>query len=107
MTTRKLARWHRRLRVATAAGLMSSVFMPLGGCWDSEIAKRFREAYAPGFISGLSTALGTAGQAEAGLRLMGKALADGLGAIIQPRTSTSSSSSSSSSSGSSSSGGSS
>jgi len=98
MKTRKLARWQRRLRIATAAGLMSSVFLPLGGCWDSEISKRFREAYAPGFINGLSTALGTAGQAETGLRLMGKALADGIGAIIQPRTSTSSSSSSGSSS---------
>ena len=98
MTTRKLARWHRRLRIATAAGLMSGVFLQLGGCWDSEISKRFREAYAPGFISGLSTALGTAGQTEEGLRLMGEALADGIGAIIEPRTSTSSSSSSGSSS---------
>ncbi len=103
MTTRKFARWHRRLRIVTAASLMSSVVLSLGGCWDSEIAKRFRDAYAPGAVTGLSTALGTAGQTEAGLRQMGTALADGIGAIIQPRSGTSSGSSSGSSSSSSSS----
>lgn len=75
-------------------GLLASGPFLFDGCMDDEIAKRFREAYAPGFIEGLSTALGQAGQAEAGLRRMGTALANALGAVIEPRTSASSGNSS-------------
>jgi hypothetical protein len=86
-----------RMTRVLAAGLFTGVFF-MEGCLDTDIAKRFREAYAPGFTSGLGTALEQPGQAETGLRQMGVALADGLGAILQPRTSASSSSSSGSSS---------
>ncbi|MBN2561339.1 MAG: hypothetical protein JXQ75_10460 [Phycisphaerae bacterium] len=91
-----LNRCYRRIKPALAVGLTSTALF-FNGCFDSDIAKRFREAYAPGFIEGLSTALGEAGQAEAGLRQMGTALADALGAVIEPRTSVSSSGSSGSS----------
>jgi len=99
---RNLARWNRRLRPFLAVSLTSTGLL-FNGCFDTEIAKRFREGYAPGFIQGLSTALGQRGQAETGLRQMGVALADGLGNVIQPRTRVSSGSSGSSGSGSSSS----
>jgi hypothetical protein len=92
---RNLARWNRRIKPLLAACLTSAT-LSLGGCWDSDLAKRFREGYAPGFITGLSTALGQVGQAETGLRQMGTALAQGLGSLLQPRTSVSSGSSGSS-----------
>jgi hypothetical protein len=87
---KRKARWVIRIKPFLAATLAASLFA-FDGCLDSDIAKRFREAYAPGFISGLSTAVGTPGQAETGLRQMGTALAEGLGAILQPRTASSSS----------------
>ncbi len=92
---RTFVRWNRRVKHALAAGLTASGFL-FNGCFDTEVAKRFREAYTPGFIQGLSTALGQAGQAEAGLRQMGVALAQALGGVIQPRTTVSSGSSGSS-----------
>lgn len=88
--SRQLNRIKPILAVALATSLIA-----FDGCLDSDIAKRFREAYAPGFIEGLSTAVATPGQAETGLRQMGTALAEGLGAILQPRTPSSSSSGSS------------
>ena len=100
---RNLARWNRRIRPFLAVSLTSTGLL-FNGCFDTDIAKRFREGYAPGFIQGLSTALGQVGQAEVGLRQMGVALADGLGNVIQPRTPVSSGSSGSSGSRSSSSG---
>lgn len=90
----------RRIRPALVAALTTPVLF-FSGCFDSDIAKRFREAYSPTFVEGLSTALEQPGQAEAGLRLMGTALAEGLGAILEPRTSASSGSSTSARSGSS------
>ncbi len=87
----RLPRICRSAKIALAATLASGPLL-FNGCLDSEIGKRFREAYATGFAEGLSTALGTAGQAEAGLRQMGQALADALGAVIAPRESGSSSS---------------
>ncbi len=59
----------------------------LAGCdWSSEVARRFREAYGPGLIEGLSAALSDPTQAEAGFRRAGTALLEGLGAMIEPRT---------------------
>ena len=88
----------RRIRPALAAALTSSVLL-FNGCFDSDIIKRFREGSTETFVEGLSTALEQPGQAETGLRLMGTALAEGLGAILNPRTPASSGSSSSTSSG--------
>lgn len=88
-------RIHRRAHLRLIAALASGVLLS-GGCLDSEIVKRFRDAYAPGLIQGLSTAFATPGQAEEGFRQMGSALADGLGAIFQTRTPASSGSGSSS-----------
>lgn len=81
-------RLHRELRWIRSAVVYSLMATALSstGCWESDLAKRFREAYAPGFIQGMSTALAQPGQAEAGLRQMGVALAEALGDVIQPRT---------------------
>ena len=92
---KRAAHWIGRTKPVLAVALTASFFM-FGGCLDTDIVKRFREAYAPGFTDGLTTALQAPGQAETGLRQMGTALADGLGAILQPRTSAASGSSSSS-----------
>ena len=55
-------------------------------CLDSDVLKRFRTAYEPGLVSGLSAALEDPENAETGLREAAAALLDGLGAVIQPRT---------------------
>ncbi len=93
--SKQAARWNRRAKRWLVVCLTSTTVM-WAGCLDSDIAKRFREAYAPGFIQGLSTAFAQPGQTETGLRQMGVALATALGGIIQPRTQLSSSSSGSS-----------
>ena len=80
------ARWNRRIRLTLATGLLGCVSM-FGGCWDSDIAKRFREAYGPGLVEGLSDAITNPAQSQLGFRRTATALFEGLGAIIQPRTS--------------------
>lgn len=84
----------RRCGTAILCSLLASGPFLLNGCMDEDAVKRFRDAFAPGFTEGLSTALGADGQGEAGLRQIGTALADGLGAMIQARTPASSGSSS-------------
>jgi len=74
------------------------------GCFDSDLAKRFREAYAPNLTAGLTTMLEQPGQFETGLRQTGVALAQAIGALITPLSDDSSGSSSSSSTSSASSG---
>ena len=81
-----------RAKIALATALVSTAFAD--GCFDSAIALRFREAYQPGLTEGLSSAITDPTNAEAGLREAGAAFLDGLGAILQPRSSSSSSSSS-------------
>lgn len=98
------ARWVRRLRAGIVLALCGGA-VQFSGCMDSEIMKRFREAYAPGLVEGLTTALAAPGDAEEGLRRTATAFAEGLGAVIEPRTpAPSSGSSGSSNTGSSSSG---
>ncbi len=89
------ARWNRRAKRWLVV-CFTATTASWGGCLDSDIGKRFREAYAPGFIQGLSTAFAQPGQTETGLRQMGVALAAALGNVIQPRTQLTSSSSGSS-----------
>ena len=60
--------------------------LPVTSCFDSEIARRFRSAYAPGLVEGVSSAITDPQNAETGLRQAWAALYDGLGAIIEPRT---------------------
>jgi len=63
----------------------------LNGCWDSDIAKRFREGYEPGFVEGLSQAIEDPANSQDGFRRLGQALFEGLGNIITPRTGSSAS----------------
>lgn len=79
--------WKRRVSLVLAGSV--TMLALADGCWDSAIAVRFREAYAPGFTEGLTSAITNPADAEAGLRQAGAALLDGLGAIIQPRSSSS------------------
>jgi len=85
MNVRLLARCRRR-GTAILCVLLSSGPYLFGGCLDDAMFKRFRDAYAPGFAEGLSTAFAEPGQAEEGLRQMGTALAEALGALMQTRT---------------------
>ena len=88
---KRMVRWNRRVRWLTAT-MMTCYGLSLGnGCMDSEIAKRFREAYVPGLMEGLSTAVSAPGQAEAGLRIAWAALMNGIGAMFDVRTPSSSS----------------
>ena len=75
----------RRLLKLAAVCSMGTTF--IDGCiLQSDIAKRFREGYAPGFVSGVSNALTDPDNAEAGVRQAVAAFFDGLGAVLQPRT---------------------
>lgn len=78
-----LLRARRRGAILLAGALIPGFF---NGCWDTDIAKRFREAYTPGLVAGLTTAITSPDNAEAGLRQSLAALIDGIGAILQPRT---------------------
>lgn len=54
----------------------------IGGCLDSEVAVRFRNAYLPGLVEGLVTAVSAPGQAEDGLRRTWAAIYEGLSAAL-------------------------
>lgn len=84
----RFARWQRRIRLTLAVGFCGTAMGT--NCLDSDILKRFRTAYEPGLVSGLSAALEDSENAETGLREAAAALLDGLGAALQPRTSASS-----------------
>ena len=78
----------RRIKIALVTSVIG--FAPvMNGCWDSDIAKRFREAYEPGFVAGLSMAIDNPAQSQLGFRRLGQAFFEGLGAIISPRTASS------------------
>lgn len=99
MRTRLTVRSIRRIILAALTGLAGSTLFS-DGCLDSSMAKRFREASGNGFTAGLSSVLQTPDQPTDGLTQIANALADGLAAIIQPRTPSSSGSSGSTTSGS-------
>ncbi len=75
----------RRIKIALVTSVIG-VAPLMNGCWDSDIAKRFREAYEPGFVAGLSMAIDNPAQSQLGFRRLGQAFFEGLGAIISPRT---------------------
>lgn len=87
--TRSWISTRKKLAVATAALAMGQAFD--SGCLGSEIALRFREAYAPGLTAGATAAITDPDNAEVGLRQAWAALFDGIGAIIIPRNADSSS----------------
>jgi len=81
MTGRRLRR-SRRVLFALSALLIAC---PLEGCLTSTIAKRFRDAYAPGLAEGLALAVLQPGNAETGLRAAWAALLEGLSAAVATR----------------------
>ena len=78
-------RFHRPSHALSWAAVFAGVFAQ-AGCLDSELAKRFREGYAPGAIEGLVAAAANPWD-EAGIRQALGALAEGVGSVINPRTS--------------------
>jgi hypothetical protein len=80
----RFRRWRRGIRLTLAVGFCGTAMG--ANCLDSDVLKRFRTAYEPGLVSGLSAALEDPENAETGLREAAAALLDGLGAVIQPRT---------------------
>ncbi|MBX3393980.1 MAG: hypothetical protein KF841_01295 [Phycisphaerae bacterium] len=82
---RRYSKMLRKLKISAIATLVGGVPV-LNGCLDSDVFKRFREAYEPGFVEGLSMAIENPAQSQLGFRRLGQALFEGLGAIIDPRT---------------------
>ena len=80
----RFRRWQRGVRLTLAVGFCGTAMGT--NCLDSEIMKRFRTAYEPGLVEGLSAALDDPAHSQIGFRQAAAALLDGLGAIIQPRT---------------------
>lgn len=78
MLHRKLIR-RRRAVLAVVAALVAC---PYETCISTDLAKRFREAYAPGLIAGLSAAITTPTDPDTGIRQAWAALIDGLGALL-------------------------
>lgn len=78
----RVVRRRRRLLLAVSAALVAC---PMEGCLTSTLAKRFRDAYAPGLAEGLALAVSQPGTSEAGLRRAWSALFEGLGALVQTR----------------------
>ena len=83
---RRIVRISRRKR--TLMGVVLSLTFGVGSCpsisFDSELGRAFREAYVPGLVQGLSTAVSTPENTEAGLRQTLTALIDGIGTLLTP-----------------------
>lgn len=83
---RHVMRMNRKKRAMTAALVSSMLF--IGNCpsigFDSELGRAFREAYVPGLVQGLTTAITTPEQTEAGLRQTLTAFLDGVGTLLTP-----------------------
>ena len=81
----------RRMKIAMF-GTMAGSTMMIGNCLsldvDNDLFTVFREAYVPGLVSGLTTAVSNPDQAEAGLRQTVVAFIEGIGAVLQPEDST-------------------
>lgn len=74
----------RRAWLLSLAAVLTAC--PLEGCWSSELAKRFREEFVPGFVEGLAQAVTFEGNtAEPGLRRAWAAFFEGLGAALNTR----------------------
>ena len=75
------------------AVVLALALSTLVGCdLNGEVSKRFREAFIPGLTAGLTTAATNPANGETGLRQTLVALIDGLGALLQPSSTSSSTS---------------
>lgn len=86
---RKRMRFLKRMRVAMVCAATSSV-LGIGSCIDvdSDVFTVFREAYVPGLVQGLTTAVTSPDQADAAFRQTVVAFIEGIGAVWQPENST-------------------
>ncbi len=82
---RTIIRWRKRLKRLMLTGLIGAAPV-LNGCLDSDAFKRFRDAYEPGFVAGLSAAVTDPANSQIGFRQLATAFFEGLGAVIDPRT---------------------
>ncbi len=73
---------HKLIRRAGRLLALAFACHGIGGCLDSEVAVRFRNAYVPGLMEGLVTAVSAPGQAEEGLRRTWAAIYEGLNAAL-------------------------
>lgn len=81
----KLRRKTLRISASLAAFGLGSLMAE--GCFlQSDIVKRFREGYEPGFVSGVTNAITDPDNAEDGVREAIAAAFEGLGAVIGPRS---------------------
>ena len=72
-------------KLSRRAGRLLAVMLAchgIGGCLDSAVAVRFRNAYIPGLMEGLVTAVSAPGQSEDGLRRTWAAMFEGLSAAL-------------------------
>lgn len=85
---RRLLGINRKKR--TFVGAVLSMSFVVGSCpsiaFDSELGRAFREAYVPGLVQGLSTAVTTPENTEAGLRQTVTAFLDGIGTLLTPES---------------------
>ena len=83
----RVIRLRRRIRMMMKASTFCAL-ASFGGCalldGDSELSRVFREAYVPGLLEGLSTAVTTPENAEAGLRRTATAFFEGVAAVLTP-----------------------
>lgn len=83
---------HRFVRVSRCrraiATLLCSGSLFIGSCpsigFDTELGRVFRQAYIPGLVQGVTTAVTTPANTEAGLRQTLTALIDGIGTLLTP-----------------------
>ncbi len=84
---RRMLQINRKKRLLT--GLMLSSSFVVGSCpsfgFDSEVGRVFRQTYVPGLVSGITTAVTTPENTEAGLRQTLVALIDGIGTLLTPQ----------------------
>ena len=84
------ARRVRKMKLALLGTMAGSTLM-IGNCLsldvDNDLFTVFREAYVPGLVSGLSTAVSNPDMQEEGLRQTVVAFIEGIGAVLQPEDS--------------------
>lgn len=82
----------KTIRIFATTSILSGFLVLSSGCdlldSSTEISRVFRQAYIPGLLEGVSTAVTTPENAEAGLRRAVTAFFEGLGAVLAPSDAT-------------------
>lgn len=80
--TVRINRWKRNVMAILVAGTFIGSCPDIG--YDTDLGRIFRQAYVPGLIEGLSTAVTTPDNTEAGLRQTVTAFLNGVGTLLTP-----------------------